>query len=236
METIATFELVRWAYEQLRTKGRPSADKIIDLIGGGSKSTVLGHMRTIAEEEAKAAGAPDIPLELLTRTATAMAGKLWTQATTMADAAYAGKFETLLTVQNGLFEELKTAAVKEEALEEQLRIAKVRISQLEGQLVERANADQHLAEISRMLRSKAAPQHTPIIQFLRLIESGRPRNREDVFARMIELGHTIKQARTARHHALKEEYAKETPVAKGGAKIAITELGRGKLPDATRAA
>ena len=154
----------------------------------------------------------------------------------MSNAAYDSKIQTLLAFQNHLFDDLKDAAVVEERLLEDLKVAKARIQTLEKEISARANADQHLETIKSLLTSKGAPRLTPIMQFLRLLESGRQRNREDVFASMVALGHSMKQARTARDHALKSQYASETVAVRGGVKLSITEAGLLKLPDRNRAA
>lgn len=48
---IASIDRVRDAIVALRAKGvRPTADRVINAIGGGSKSRVLEHMRTLRED------------------------------------------------------------------------------------------------------------------------------------------------------------------------------------------
>ncbi|GEM_PF-1756629 len=229
METIATLDRVREAKRQLlEARQRPSADRIIKVLQGGSKTTVLAHLQSLADEEARRSGVGDIPIEILTSSAAAFSRKLWDEATRMASAAFENRILGLLETQNALFEDLHTAAAAEETLTAALNGANERIAALETELEGRARAEQHLAKISEMLRSKESPQYKPIIQLLRLIENGEPRPVEEVLNRMVELGHLRKQAQTARSHAIAYGYATEHD---DGAvpTLTICEKGRTKL-------
>lgn len=228
METVATLERVREARTQLVEAGqRPSADRILAVLQGGSKTTVLAHLKTIADEETQKTGFSDVPLEILTSSAAALSRRLWDEANRMAGAAYENRIRGMVEAQNGLYEDLRAASAQEEALESELKNARDRIVALEAELEGRARADQHLHQIAEMLRARETPQYRPIVQLLRLIEQ-EARPVEDVLRRMVELGHSRAQARTAWKHAIEYEYATERDPGNGPT-LSITTKGVAKL-------
>ncbi len=228
METVATLERVRTARTQLLESGqRPSADRVLAVLQGGSKTTVLAHLKTIAAEENQQTGFGDVPLEILTSSAAALSRRLWDEANRMAGAAYENRIRAMVEAQNGLYEDLRAAAAREEALESELESARDRIVALEAELEGRARADQHLHQIAEMLRARETPQYRPIVQLLRLIEQ-EARPVEEVLRRMVELGHSRGQARTAWKHALDYEYAREG-TSGSGPTLSITTKGVAKL-------
>lgn len=222
MREIATLDRVRRAQEALRAAKveHPSADAIIKHIGGGSKGTVLGHMRTLAEEAARAAPDGEIPLELLRSSADRMVRQLWESACAMASKAHETKMEAMLSSQAARYAELQAAALVEEDLRTQLAESKARIEELEKQ----GYAEQQLETILMALRADRGPVHPPIVQLLRLLDARQPRTREDLFKLMVEAGHSRKQAGTALSEARKRGFANEQD---GGA--LITEAGTDRL-------
>nr|WP_314257246.1 DNA-binding protein [uncultured Devosia sp.] len=65
MNEIASLEKVRWAAEALRKQGlTATADKVIRFIGGGSKATVLSHLRALRDEPVGASDVPSSVMEL----------------------------------------------------------------------------------------------------------------------------------------------------------------------------
>ena len=62
---IASLDRVRDAAEILRKKGvNPTADRIIEVLGGGGKATVLAHLRTIRGEPADRGDVPAAVIDL----------------------------------------------------------------------------------------------------------------------------------------------------------------------------
>ena len=233
MKTIATLERVRQVHDELRMIGiqHPSAEAIIGHLGGGSKRTVLTHMKTVSKELAVAGTGREIPLEVLRGSAEKLTRTLWDAACAMAEAAHQSRFEMLLETQNARFEELLHAATVEEALRDQLQAATDRIEELEGQLRDRDRAEDHLVAIAAMLRTQGGPAHPPIVQLLRLLNAGGPRTRDDLLGLMVEAGHTRKQGRTALTEARERGYAAE-----GDDGVSITEAGSERLRNGRRRA
>lgn len=64
-QEIATLDRVRAAAESLRQRNvRPTADKVIEVIGGGSKGRVLEHLRTLRKTPQEEQGPPQMVLDL----------------------------------------------------------------------------------------------------------------------------------------------------------------------------
>ncbi|MEO9299864.1 DNA-binding protein [Devosia alba] len=62
---IASLERVRQAVDTIRRRnGTPTADRIIELIGGGSKKTVLSHLRTLRDPQTEDDGVPAAIIEM----------------------------------------------------------------------------------------------------------------------------------------------------------------------------
>ena len=62
---IASLERVRQAVETIRRRnGKPTADNVISVIGGGSKKTVLSHLRTLRDPQPVDDGVPPTVIEI----------------------------------------------------------------------------------------------------------------------------------------------------------------------------
>lgn len=232
METIATPERVREAYDALRTLGeRPSATKILAILGGGSKTTVLAHLRAITESEASSE-ASNIPLELLSAAAQQMARKLWEEACRVTSASAESRLQSLLSTQANLFKELNSAYAAEEETQRRLQAANERVKELEAELKARDRVEQNLEAIRDFISTRETQKLKPIDQLVQLLADGNPKPKADTLWLMQQLGYTIKQAKTARDHGVKYGYLKEV-TSSDGAVLVLLPKGQEKVARAS---
>ena len=167
---IATADRVRDAVATLRRRGaKPTADKVIVLIGGGSKTTVLEHMKHLRNQPAAEVDLPNAILELakpmlsevfaagraaeadLTKAATQRLGVLLEEQDEQVVELVAAN-ETLAAANSALQLEADANAQTIGTLEEQLSMAGATIGHLRDALAEeRRTASMGLKEaLSRM--------------------------------------------------------------------------------------
>jgi dsDNA-specific endonuclease/ATPase MutS2 len=144
---IASLERVRHAVETIRRRnGTPTADRVIEVIGGGSKKTVLSHLRTLRDPQMEDDGIPAAVIEMA-RSALGDIYRSGGQAEADRARALSERLSATLEEQEAQIEELA---------EENARCHQV-IPELTRQRDEargdRARAEQRLAEASAANRS-----------------------------------------------------------------------------------
>lgn len=98
---IATASSVKAALEELRASGNtPTADNVIKILGGGSKTTVLSHLRRLMKDDAPQA--EELPLPLMDRVRPAL-----TELFAAGAAAEAEKIRTRVERQDRLLDEME---------------------------------------------------------------------------------------------------------------------------------
>lgn len=151
---IATADRVREAVATLRRRGvKPTADKVIVLIGGGSKSTVLEHMKNLRNLSAEDVDVPSAIVDLAkpvlaevfaagraaeverTRTATQRLAQLLEEQDEQVGELVAAN-ETLDATITALRLELEGATQAIGTLEEQLAMTGATVGHLRGALAE----------------------------------------------------------------------------------------------------
>jgi nicotinate-nucleotide pyrophosphorylase len=220
----------------LRQEGeRPTAAQIVAIVGG-SKTTVLTHMKVILQELSTTAGVFEIPRELIQLTAEAAIAKLWTKATTMAERASEHRVQSLVTLQLALMDDLADAVAAEEAAMDRAMAAEARILVLEQELAARKSAAQQLEEMADLLKSiKRSPSGLPIDRLVSLLQVEGWHSREEVYRGMRDHGFTNSQAAQARFHALTSKYIEEEK-GEDGPMFRLMEKGRAKTVHRGRAA
>lgn len=203
MQTVATFERVKEAYEELLRLGhRPSASRVVAMVGG-SKSTVLGHMRAITGDLATGAGAFDPAFDLIESAAGSMARKLWEEATRLSERRFAARLQALVAVQADIFDDLKVAVDAEENARAKLAEAQSRIAVLEAELAEKAEVVKNIDVLKDlMVMLNAPPKVSAMAQMLELLGDGKRHDKQDIYARMRAMGYEAAVVQRARYHAM----------------------------------
>lgn len=162
--TIATFDAVKAAAEQLVAQNKQITAQSIITITGGSKSTVLPHLRRYREEVASAAVIADAPPAFLYELADPLVRKIWTAAQQEAANSYHRNLAHQTAIFAGLAEENETFAAKEVdyqsevlSLEEQVANLTSSLAEAEGN-IERASV--RLDAVSKELAEEKAKLKT----------------------------------------------------------------------------
>lgn len=232
MQTVATFERVKAAFDQIVGTGdRPSAAKIVALIGG-SKSTVLVHLRAIAEADVRTIVEPgQLLLEAIVGNTTR---RLWEEARKLARTELDRRIGALTAAQSDLFADLQEAVAAEEAALDQLKQATDRIAELEAELALRDSAEEHLLRLQDLiLRLESTPGVPVREQLLLLLEDGALHSKQTIYGLMARLGYDAAVVQKARFHA-KQAGEVEELQSQGEAdmKLRLTDKGRSRISGA----
>lgn len=231
METTATFAKVKAAYDELRLENqRPSASKIVAMIGG-SKTTVLAHLRSILEGEATSTTESDPGLAMLEASADTMTRKLWDQACRIAEQTYDSKLRSLMRDQASLFEDFQVAVRAEEDAIARAEYAETRLKSVEAELSAKTGLEDQIAALRALIGSvRKQPEIPAMSQLLIMLSSGRRKSKDDIYLRMAEIGYDSGKIHQARYHAVESEYVEELPPAgSGGTGFRLTAKGKSKL-------
>jgi hypothetical protein len=237
VQTVATLDRVREVFHALRKDGeRPTASKICEIVGG-SKTTVLAHMKVILQELATSSGFFEVPRELIQITAEAAIAKLWTKATEMAETASEHRVQSLVTLQLALMDDLADFSAAEEAAIARAEAAEARLAVLEQELASRKTAAQQLEDMADLLKSMSkSPRKLPIDLLVSLLRPEGWHSRTEIYQQMKDHGYSGAQASKARRHGLNAKYIEEVEAEGVGPMFRLTEKGRDKDLAYSRAA
>ena len=144
---IASLERVRDAVETIRRRnGTPTADGVIVMIGGGSKKTVLSHLRTLRDPQLGDDGVPPAILELA-RHSLAEIFRAGGQAEADRSRILTERLSTALNEQEAQIEELADESSRHlQAIQELTR-------QRDNAVSDRKRLEKQLAEVSAAKRA-----------------------------------------------------------------------------------
>lgn len=238
--TKATFDRVREAVYFLQRQGeKPSASRVRELVGGGSQTTILGHMQALYAQIADQPRSSEMAEAFLTRTATKMVEEVWAEATRMASPEMNNRLQTLADLNDGLGESLQDLVVENEALtqrieslEAELVAAEMRIADAIGELAGRNELEAHLSELSVLVNhlKRGLPLKAAMLQAIELVaEAPAGMDREELNRRMLSIGYPNRSARQARKNIVENEFVEERGVPP---RLYLLDKGRARLEDA----
>ena len=231
MQTVATFERVKAAFDQIVGTGdRPSAAKIVALIGG-SKSTVLVHLRAIAEADGRVTVEPG--QQLLESIVGNTTRRLWDEACKLARTDLDRRIGALTAARSDLFLDLQQAVAAEEEALDKLKQASDRIAELEAELALRDTAEEHLGRLQDLIvRLERTPGVPAREQFLLLLKDGAQHSKQTIYGLMASLGYDAAVVQKARFHA-KQAGEVEELQSQGEAdmKLRLTDKGRSRIKE-----
>lgn len=222
--TVADYESVAAAVLRLTEMGeKPTAGKVIAFVGG-SKTTVLRHMRELAERTANGTADHYDTRGLVGELTEPMVTRIVAEARRLAreeihknlhllTELYAGMAESL----DELTRDLQTAVARAEAAEADL-------ARLETEMDQRVEMEEHLAALSRVVQTlKGRPDTSPTLAAVRIVhELADGPDRKELHRRLSAAGYTDKEGHAARHRAVKSEYIEESGVPP---RLHVTERG-----------
>jgi len=218
--TKASFEQVQKAVLFLQRHGeKPSASRVRDLLNGGSKTTILGHMQTLYAQIAAQPRASEMAEAFMMKTATKLIEEVWAEATRMASPELENRLKTLGDLNEALSEGLQDLVAENKALEERiasleadLRAAEEKAAVADSQLVKRGELDFHMTELSVAvnLLKRGLPERPALQQAIQLVaDVATAMDREELHRRMLALGYPNRSARQARKNMVENGYVEE---------------------------
>lgn len=218
--TKATFERVQRAVEFLQRHGeKPSAARVRELLDGGSKTTILGHMQTLYAQLAAQPRGSEMAEAFLMKTATKLVEEVWAEATRMANPELDARLQTLGDLNDALSEGLQDLVVENEALEQRIaaleadvQAAEDRAARVVAELAGRDELESHLKELSRAVNHfKRWVPGTPAMRKAMQIISEAPAamGKEELHRRLLSQGYPNRTAREAKTNAVDEGYVEE---------------------------
>lgn len=229
----ATFEKVEEAVRTLNGFGeRPTISKVMALVGGGSRSTILAHMQTLFDRVANDRSPSNVSKIYLQSAAEPMVTKLWADARRAASLELEHRMHALVDLHEGMAEELRGAMAAEDAAKARAEAAESRLAEVEAELRARQELETHLSDLSKVVRQLrgGAPDESARMQLLKLVaELDFAPTRDEVYRRMTALGYPDATAYTARYYVVEQRYCEERGEAQ---QLYLTDLGRSRLASA----
>lgn len=227
---IATLDNVRKAVEELqRINQKPTVSRVMEQVGGGSRSTILAHMQKLFAEMANAKPQTPIAESFLTKQAATLVQAVWGQAVSMAVSEMEHRIRSLMDINAGIAAGMQDLLQENHRLTEELQAARARVLQAEAALSSRDEFEAQLFELSKVvnkLRDEPPLEPAMFAVMLVLSEAPAPPGSGELVRRMIAKGYTAQAARQARSHTVFEGYVE---VQGKPARLLLTTKGRARL-------
>jgi DNA-binding transcriptional regulator GbsR (MarR family) len=211
---IATLERVREACTLLQASGQTLSLSNVLGITGGSKSTVLKHLKTVRDEMAAEGSVPSGDIVFLQKLADQMLPKLWSAAQSHARHPLERRIQELMAVKAGLEEDNEALQKAEEAASARAEEAERRLEALEAELKSRNAMEEQMRALATMVEALSTKRRGRTGSDRQLVagilaEAGAPLAREELYRRLEEKGLSNAAAQKARWHAVKAEDAND---------------------------
>lgn len=132
METKATFEAVKEAFDKLARTGKSTSIRAVQAVTGGSLTTVGEHLAKIREELIASHPRSKMPPDFLAEVLKPVAQKIWDRAEEEQARSYDERFNYQVSAQIGLTEENRELSALNENLERQLQEVRSSLAAMEN--------------------------------------------------------------------------------------------------------
>ena len=187
-------------------------NKVIALIEGGSKTTVLTHMRRLMDENgsfdtlsaARRSSFSDVLDPLLER--------ILETAVRLSREEAQERLETLAALNAGLALSIEEISSDLEEALRRAEVAEARVARLETEAARRDEFGKHLTHLSSAIRALKGeePVKPAMLRHVEMLATATDGpSRADMQRRLSSEGYTDKQIQAARHHGVKNGYIEE---------------------------
>lgn len=231
-EAKATFEKVKWAVELIQEgPHKPTVTRVRDMIGGGSRSTILGHMQTLFARIANEGASAEMAEAYLAKVAAGLVKSVWSEAVAIANAEMDRRIKTLIDLNAGIAEGMHELTVENETLRDRAMAAEARVADAENAMKQNRELEDHLSTLSALVyRLQDEPLDPTMFDVMQILSQlPEAPDREELHRRLLAKGHENDRARGARNKAVKDGYVEE----KGRRRtLYLTDKGRARLAKA----
>ena len=225
-QPVATLETVRAACQEMIAAGEKITANGVLRRTQGSKSTVLKLLETVRPELAELASkAADPEIAQLHGLAAPFLRQLWASAKDQAAIEGQRQVSTLLTLQQGLLEDIQELRAENEALSNKLAEAEARAGDQESLVKRLEQLLPKAGHAPKALRTKASG--SSVMHLLTLLASNKKAlTKSTLDEQLMNQGMEASVAQKARYHAIE----------RGLVAFSLTEQGRAKLLEGSQVA